>query len=1301
MGRRLGGIRRGIVAALVCLALGAFGAGIVNCGADDSEPASSAGSHADASTLDSSVADSVRPREAATPDTGKGAGRASLKLSATSVDFSLSACGGMPSGTQTLTITNQGTVSLGVAAKTTGSAFAVSPTALSVAPGSSGNLSLTVNVPASATAGTAIQGSLGLFTNDPENTSVSIALSAVPSGANLSVDPASPATSFAFPPGPVGVPSAPLTVQLRNGGNAPGIFTLAQLGDPSFSFTPDGGSNAVSAGTDWAITGQFTPPNTSTLTGSLTISTTSPVCGTSLTSIPASGDGAMGSLVGWPSKLDFGAADCGGLAPAPQAFTLINTGLADAHVTVVNVTGASGFATAARVGKTITANGGSATFQVTAPAVPNNSPLTPVTGTLTLQTDAESSPHTITLTEEPSGALLGFDTKVTPNFGNFGSIALLKSGTQYFNVTNTGTAPATVALSVIPGTAGDAGASEGGTGGTGSPAFSLSTPAFTLTPAQGTAPSTQQEAVTFTPQMASQVTSTIALTTSSPICGPLPTPISVTGSGLGGGPSVGPVLLAFPAACGGKAPAAQTFLVANNGTADFTWSLNPSAGVHVESDAGAGDAAVDATAAPPVFAVSADPAPGLLIPGASSLVTVTGAAIPSPAPTLDAASYSGTVTITTDVPLDPPHVVTLSKAPLGDQLSFSIGSPLRFGQIPVQTSIGQTLTVSNNASDGSPPANLSLVLGGAQAAGYAVAPVMVANLAPGSTSGAETVTFSPTMAAPYPATLGIQTSDALCTALPAPIQLSGTGTNGTVVLSTTTLALGTDPKDLAGLVNCGATGLPQPLTVADHGNQAFNIKSVTLGKSSSPFSFALANNQSLPVSLGIGVGSSPLTITVTPKPIPATVANPSDASQLSDTLTITTDAAGDSPHEVKLVMQARGAVISSASIPTAWSFGSVSYGSIGRFTSTIQNTGNAPATIALAGLAQPTIFTLQSEPDNVPGNGPGGAYTSIAGEFIPPSSNGVWSDQANLVLTAPNSFCGSPPAGWTSASPDAGTAGAQAQWTGPTLQFSGSSNSSPAVTISGSLAFPASNCGEGAPAAQAVMLTNLANVAFPFTASFSSGKYYTSTVAMDGGTADASSGGVLAANGTSMILVQPSTILSGPGVVPGSAPYVDNLLLTVVNPNGNADAGTSNIATFTVPISWALNGAVFSLPAGYTRVDDMGNPYYPADSTGEFSLPMRNSGTASAYVTLVAQPSENLSISPMPPIEVLASGVVSPLLTSTSYDVDCSSGSDAGADAGSPAVTPTTVSFSYAGPVCQPFPVASVTVGACSGTFGP
>ena len=180
------------------------------------------------------------------------------------------------------------------------------------------------------------------------------------------------------------------------------------------------------------------------------------------------------------------------------------------------------------------------------------------------------------------------------------------------------------------------------------------------------------------------------------------------------------------------------------------------------------------------------------------------------------------------------------------------------------------------------------------------------NLAPGGgVSGALNVMFRPTTAVSYPAIVSLATSDGLCSAAPSPIQLTGTGTQGKVSVSATTLAFGTDTNDASGLVNCGATGPAHTFTVSNAGNQQFNITSADARPRRELRPTPSRGPRSRRPSRSAAAPPSPSRRAA----IPSAVANPGDASPFTDTLTVTTDAALDTPHRITLVMQARGAVI--------------------------------------------------------------------------------------------------------------------------------------------------------------------------------------------------------------------------------------------------------------------------------------------------------------------------------------------------------------------------------------------------------
>jgi len=1000
----------------------------------------------------------------------------------------------------------------------------------------------------------------------------------------------------------------------------------------------------------------FVPTSSTTpVNATSTITVTSPVCGTSLTDLTFNGQGTAGALAGWPSgnTVDFGPVSCGGAAPAPQQVTLTNTSLTtDARITSVDISSIGTFTTDATAGEEIPA-GGSLNIHFAAPAGPASSPtLSKVSATVVIHTDADSSAAgtSLTLTEEPQGAVLAFGTSTTSgcttsaNFGTFGSAGvLLQTGpSQNFCVVNTGNAPASVTLEAsAQGSDLDAGAEAGVDasveagidGGVASP-FSLLVPSFSL-PAAGSTPSVEQESLTFQPLHSGATVGSLAISANATtaLCAPLPSPLSLSGSAIGGGPVVTPTALSFPATCGGAAPASQTFVVSNSSTAvDMNWTLSGPLGPGASQ-----------------YTVTPDPAPGLLAPGASSTITVTAVAIPSPAVDPSLASLAAQVIITTDVPLDPAHVVTLSEEPQGDQLFVTAPGPipntLRFGQVPLATSVAQTLTITNNANPGSPAASVTATVSGTGAAAYTPA-TQVATPGAGASVGVP-VTFNAVTSGPYPAAITFTTSDALCTPLPPPIVLSGTGTAGAVSLSATTLYFGTNPTatDVTqrGLVNCGSTGTPQTLTVSNSGSQAFNVTSVTLAEgASSPFTLSGATASTL-----VAINAS-AAVTITPSAIPSAVTNPNDTAAYSDVLTVTTDIPGDTGHTVQLVMQPFGAIISGTQPPTAWSFGTVGEGSIGTFQGTmIQNGGNAPATVTLQPISLPSVFGLQGNPVTVAPNG----ITALVGQFTPNLANGSWSGQGDLVVAA-SALCAPIPTAWMS----------------PQITFTGTSSSSPVVTLSGNLVFPTTDCGDAPAAGQPVTLTNETNQAYTYTLKFVSGAHYTF--------ADAGSGN-LPAEGTVTIVVNPKAVTPGPGVLAGSAPYADDLIVTLA---------TSPATTLTMPISWTLNGAVLSLPQGAGPFESSGSSVYIADSTSGFPLSIANTGTAAATVNFGIQPSGAFSLLPAPPLNVLPGIPALPELVSGPSAPAC------------PTLASGSATFSYGGPVCQPLPASSVTVDSCSGT---
>lgn len=1210
-----------------------------------------------------------------------------FEVSSGAIDFGAVNCG--VTQNKTLSITNMGTAVLAVSVKAAGSGFSVAPSTLSLPPGSAGSLVVSVAVPTSAAVGQAgMAGSLDIFTNDPKNANLSVPLTATPTGATIALadQNGQPLAGISFPSTRVNTQAKPIPFQLLNHGNAPAAVTVSA---PSAPFALDGVSASASltlgANAGWMATAEFVPTDAGTPKSSSIITISGATCGTSQSTIQFTGTGSFYQLTGFPTKIDFGAAPCGGSAPSPQTFTLTNSGPVVANVTGVAFvpSGGAGFGTTIQSGDSITPNGGTLTVTVSAPAVPTPHAVSPpISAALIITTDADMTPGgtSIALQEEPTGAILSFDhTAVTTglptdsSFGTFGSVALLGTPqTQKFGLLNSGNAPATVSVvastssSAAPST--DAGSSDGATDAeavaAGAPPqpFAVQLTTVTVAPAQ------QPEAtdtVTFSPVVAGGNTGSLTMLVAVPnldagadagtqtnLCAPLPSSLSLAGTGIGGGPSFSSTSLVFNADCSSSpstAPAYQAITLLNDGTVPFNmWMAGAVTGP------GAAQYTVK-TVAPSGAMLPSNPSlmtPLLLQPSDQALIQVYPNALPPnvTSPTALNAQF----TVETDVPYDSPHTISLQEIPIGDQFVFSPAS-LGFGYVPLAATmtptLAQTFTLTNYANPGTAQESFTLSVQGTGDSAYTPQSWPGLSLASGQ-SLSESVAFAPTPPS-SPAlqqamvTIG-NTTNPQCTPLPS-LPLIGTATSGVVSLSTNSLNF--------GAVNCGSAGTSQSFTVANMGgNQPFNITAApiftsTMMAAGTYFTASVTTSGGTAVTYPAAViPGDYVTVTVTPQAIPSAVANPPDTSAFSDTITVTTDVPGDTPHGVTLGMEASGAIISPTALPTTWNFGTIQYGSIGTWPTTITNTGNAPAYVTFtsavldgglpdSGLSQPTIFSLASNATTAAPN----SVTSIVGQFTPSLADGTWSDQGTLSVTAA-AFCEPLPS----------------QWQNPLITLLGSSNGNPPVTIAGNLDFGTTECGSAPPGTKFLTLTNNTDQTYALTLSLSSNQYYTISAGAD------SSSGELPALGTTVIGVRPTPVVPGPGVVTGGAQYADNLSI-VVGPTSQP------VITFTQPISWALSGAVLSLPNG--------NGPYEADSTGGHTLAISNTGSEAATVQFQSGDAL-MSIAPVLVPQTVGAAPV--LIAGTSAPM-C------------PTTANSTLSFTYSGSVCQFLP-SSVTVNSCVGT---
>lgn len=452
---------------------------------------------------------------------------------------------------------------------------------------------------------------------------------------------------------------------------------------------------------------------------------------------------------------------------------------------------------------------------------------------------------------------------------------------------------------------------------------------------------------------------TAAITFPDPTCGVTAGVIELRGGGLGGEVTLSDAELTFGAGgrvdCGATAPA-KTFTLRNTGNLTFNWigtlgkgasspfAVMPTSGVVF----GTGDAGVT--------------------------LTVTPAAIPTTASTTQDA-FGDVFTIVTDVPGDPGHAVVLHQTANGAVLSFDAPS-VDFGLVPLGDTARAPVRVSNT---GNAAAAVSF---SASHPKFEFTPAGTTTI-DGGTSFGFVATYSPDASIGPEAANVTMVSDGgavLCGPLPAPLTMSGSGSTGSVSYTPVGLDF--------GAVNCGTTAAPQAVTFKNQGNQAYTI-TPSLPDAGSPYLFAMS-----PASGVVAADGGTLTITVTPKAIPP--AAPVTVDLFGDTLTVTTDVAGDPPHLIALKMTARGAIFGISA--TAINFGSVAVGGVGTSQFTVDNTGNAAGTIGFTP-AQPTVFGLPRDA-GVPAN----ASLIATGSFTPQGVSMV-TDTAAISVSPETVLC--------------------------------------------------------------------------------------------------------------------------------------------------------------------------------------------------------------------------------------------------------------------------------------------------------
>jgi hypothetical protein len=304
--------------------------------------------------------------------------------------------------------------------------------------------------------------------------------------------------------------------------------------------------------------------------------------------------------------------------------------------------------------------------------------------------------------------------------------------------------------------------------------------------------------------------------------------------------------------------------------------------------------------------------------------------------------------------------------------------PLGFGDSPVGVTIEAPLTIRNSGND-----SLDVGIGAPDQAAFAIdasgrAVPFATKLLPGTQVEGLRARFTPTAKGPLSSSAAVAVTGTTCGPRPSAITLAGVGSDSTVAV--------TPPALDFGAVACGQTAAPKSLTVLSApGGPPFKF-STLLEKPNSPFVVT-------PTTGDVGSGGS-VQVKVTPKPIPTT--GGTAANLYGDKLTVSTDAAGDTPHPIVLKMSPAGAMFTLST--TYIDFGQVNVSGNGRErTIAVTNTGNATGTLS---------FSLSSANFNIVGATSVTLAPNAAGSIIvraKPNNTNV--KDATIYVSSPSPVC--------------------------------------------------------------------------------------------------------------------------------------------------------------------------------------------------------------------------------------------------------------------------------------------------------
>jgi Abnormal spindle-like microcephaly-assoc'd, ASPM-SPD-2-Hydin/Protein of unknown function (DUF1573) len=514
--------------------------------------------------------------------------------------------------------------------------------------------------------------------------------------------------------GTVGVGSqGTANVVVSNAGGSDLTLSVININGLTFAETGVSTPKTIAAGQAAALSVSFRPTAAGSELGSIVISSNDPSQPAATISLTGTGSAApVPQLSANTSSLTFNNVASG--ASATQQVTLSNTGNGPAQISAISVAGAGFSVSGVSAPSTLNAS-------QTEPLTVKFNPVTtgPCSGTLTVVSNANGSPLKIAL----SGTGVQAGLSVAPSSFDFGSVVDGQTKSQAVSLTNTGSAPLTIAQVAVS--------------GSGYSAMGLSTPT-TLAPGNSTSFN-----VVFSPATAGSLNGLLSISSNAPNS---PASASFKGTGVAASATMipSPASVSFGSISAGSS-STQNVTLTNTGNSNLTIS---------QISANAKDVQVSGITTPLTLAA-----------GSSASMTLTFNPHASE-------TVAGSVNISSTQGVS--AVVPLTGSAVQPALSIT-PSTVNFGSLSVASTNSQTIQVSNSGTG-----TLIISQIGVTGSGFASSSLSLPIVLNGGQSSTFNLQFTPGSAGSASGSASIISN---APNSPAAIALSGTGIASSQTLS--------------------------------------------------------------------------------------------------------------------------------------------------------------------------------------------------------------------------------------------------------------------------------------------------------------------------------------------------------------------------------------------------------------------------------------------------------------------------------------------------------------------------------------